>query len=193
MPNWCLNTLTVSGSEKELREFLDAVTNDDGFFDFERVVSSVDSKKSFLKKQYPGRDISDWNESLEQEWFNDIGYDWRIEHWGVKWNIDSSEIRFEMEEDSLTASFDTPYNPPREIMIALHKKFPKLRFELFYEEPLGGFGGSIVATDSGIVDDSWDLETVVCDSCGDSYDVKKIPGQVFVCPFCGHEQTTVGE
>ena len=46
--------------------------------------------------------------------------------------------------DKLRYSFDTAWTPPQGVIIAMSKKFPELKFELYYEECGNAFCGDFI-------------------------------------------------
>ena len=67
MPNWCENTLTVTGEENEVQLFKDLAKPKD---------QKMDSELSF-ESLYPIADKNDW-------------YHWCIAHWGTKWDVEAT-------------------------------------------------------------------------------------------------------
>jgi len=68
------------------------------------------------------------------------GYTWENEHWGCKWG--ASEPELHQEEDSfLQYSFETPWGPPMDFLKKVSEDWPTLSFEVEYEECGMGFAG----------------------------------------------------
>lgn len=91
MPNWCENYVTVSGTEEQIKRLAETQ------FDFNDIVPEPV-----------------WNDSNNDRW-----YDWRLEHWGCKWNVDKDEIGFDSEGTEGSARMNTPWCPPIKIYDAL--------------------------------------------------------------------------
>ena len=61
-------------------------------------------------------------------------YEWRIENWGIKWDID--EVNTDDDYDNqLIYSFETPWGPPEYICSALREKFEDASITWFFDEP----------------------------------------------------------
>jgi len=92
MPNWCLNSLQISGSKEELDVIEKQLTECGGkdFFDI-----FVDPAKE---------DQEDW-------------YNYNLENYGCKWNCSAHEWD-RTDETCINISFDSPWGPP----IALYEK-----------------------------------------------------------------------
>jgi len=109
MPNWCDNTLNVTGSNDKVREFYKRVVqneNDEEIVSFESLM--------------PCPDPNDW-------------YNWRINNWGTKWNGQLYDS--EMEGNDLVISFSTAWSPPEKwLMYVAENLYPELHFCLTYME-----------------------------------------------------------
>lgn len=66
-------------------------------------------------------------------------YDWRVAHWGTKWDI-GSEDGAELVGDVLQLSFDSAWAPPCDAYARLEEQ--GFRIEAFYYEPGMAFCGS---------------------------------------------------
>lgn len=72
--------------------------------------------------------------------------DWRVEHWGTKWNVEDVGYGFDDNEDgSMSAgySFFTAWDPPLVIIEKMAEKYPFLDFEFTYSEPGMDFQGGV--------------------------------------------------
>ncbi len=149
MPNWCENRLAIAGSSEEVQKFLDRVGDEikmleshlptppellenDGVF--------TDEQKLLFKEKYGARD---W-------------YDWRVNNWGTKWEIDSANIT--CDEDGLYGDircvcldFLSAWAPPEEGIISISKMYSRLLFNLSYEEPGMGFEGNLRCIEGNII------------------------------------------
>jgi hypothetical protein len=108
MPNWCSNTLIVSGTSELLKEFEinnTSLKNNNDCLSFSRVIS-----------QPP--DV-DW-------------YKWNCENWGTKWDV--SHSRLVKHASYYKYDFDTAWSPPIQWLEKCAKKYPWLKFELLYCE-----------------------------------------------------------
>lgn len=114
MPNWCSCQLEVSGDRKEM----------------ERLFKLSDSTKISLslEKLYPQP------EDIGEGW-----YDWRVNNWGTKWDL--NDVNIEDQGECFTVNFETAWGPPLEAFEKISKDFPSLSFELSYQEPGMDFCG----------------------------------------------------
>jgi hypothetical protein len=121
MPNWCLNKLTIEHSDKDM----------------------VDR---FVKAYNKGTVC---NEFIPEP--NDIGdgwWDWRVNNWGVKWDVGADEgtdreewhgLKASVVGNQASCSFDSPWAPP----IPLYEKMVELGYDVkaSYFEPGMAFCG----------------------------------------------------
>lgn len=111
MPNWCYNTLTISGKPKDLHKFIKQVKDDERVFSFEKIIPMPESEK-------------------------DNWYEWRVKNWGTKWNSNIEYDTFDnWEQGDIKVEFNTAWSMPEPILLGVSKQHPKLYFELrCYEE-----------------------------------------------------------
>jgi hypothetical protein len=108
MANHCYNELTITGIPVSLQTLLDFVNSNGGVLDFNRIIP------------YP----------LE---FNDVEeVDWRIEHWGTKWNATNPSLKWE-NAGKIIFEFDTAWSPSIPITVALSERYPDLVFVHHYD------------------------------------------------------------
>jgi len=108
MPNWCINTLTISGDSEHISRLPWTDTADQPL-----LFNSLLPCPQGLTAQ-------------EQ-------YDWSLINWGVKWDTLTQILSH--TEDSLELQFNTAWNSPKIGIGAIAAKFPSLDFELSSEEP----------------------------------------------------------
>jgi hypothetical protein len=126
MPNWCKNTLQVSGPAPDVKRFRD-LGKKAGYTDL--------SLHAFYP--LPGEEAENW-------------YNWCTRHWGTKWDIDA-ELKI-ATDDYLEYSFESAWAPPDAWLEEVSKQFPALAFRLQYDEPDQALTG-VVTVQGGIVRD----------------------------------------
>ena len=121
MPNWIYNNLRIDGPKESVKRIMDQMSNplkdckDDIVFSFFNIVSPTD------------------NEDYNKNW-----YDWNIQNWGVKWDINQSEINlegpFEFDDNMIVSyNFNTPWESPYKAIKRLSEQYPDVIFSLEYE------------------------------------------------------------
>jgi len=128
MPNWCSNTLRVTGPGADVLRFkLQAVglspwdgAGEENILNFH---SLVPAPPKVLAAGY-----------------DQTGYHWERANWGCKWGACQAQLVDEWE-GMLIYSFDTAWSPPVPFLEKLAPKWPTLTFLLDYEETGMGFKG----------------------------------------------------
>jgi len=118
MPNWCDNTLTITGPEDQIREFRDRARN-----------------------LHPG-EITDlcFNKIIRRPPEEDDNwYNWNRENWGVKWDVTA---HLEIYGDRhIEYQFDSAWSPPIKFCEKASELFPDLTFKIWFEETGCWFSG----------------------------------------------------
>ena len=65
----------------------------------------------------------------DQRW-----YDWRVNHWGTKWDCYDVEVTDD-DPECLEIQFNTAWSPPEAICHALREQYPDVSISWFYDEP----------------------------------------------------------
>ena len=73
-------------------------------------------------------------------------YDWCCSNWGTKWN--SYNVRW----NDNSVSFDTAWSIPEPVYAALAKKFPKVKFVVFFADEDRGSNCGVMVFDGNAVD-----------------------------------------
>lgn len=132
MPNWCENTIIVSGPAGELERFKELVRTDEAPFSFERIIPQPENLRDVNHPEDGDQAMPDW-------------YHWRIQTWGTKWDLDD-ETRFDELDNGdgttrLQYFFNTAWAPCSPIVANLAERFPALTISHAYDEPGMDFGG----------------------------------------------------
>lgn len=145
MPNWCVNRLAVSGPTAKVKSFVEAVTDEHGGLDFQKLVPMPEAVLN----------------SKGDKW-----YDWALANWGTKWNVadESNPVTVEVEasddKDSVGVwDFATAWSPPVPFVQKASLGFPELLFAIYFDEPGNCFSG-VEFYQAGTKDEenSWELE-----------------------------------
>lgn len=170
MPNHCMNYLDVKGSFKNVLKFVEEthkiIEHDSGSkhytLSFEKILPTP------IKEN--GEIIDEW-------------YDWRLKHWGTKWDLyddyggfiagDRTEILTDNEEYNLKTllelkvedevdtqyylTFCTAWCPPMEMYYHLMEKYKELdmTFRASYDEGGCGFAGHIEFKQGEIIEEEF--------------------------------------
>lgn len=169
MPNWCSNTVTVTGPAADVEAFKTKMQIGDHPFDFNAVVKQpeiydrtrsprpdgpieesafmYDSVKDAegMKKARPPteEEIAELREHGHWTW-----YEWRHQNWGCKWNTNGKYVTVEDHTPrkaghrGIRYKFDTAWCPPEALIARLRIDHGSLRIECRYSEPGMGCRGT---------------------------------------------------
>ena len=141
MPNWCSNTLQISGDKEQLELFKQKSIIKSGM-DVDIFV--MDGCITMPEELNIMKDISEEELSIRKAKYGyDNWYDWRFENWGSKW--DAQEPYITEEEELLTINFDTEWSPAIPYVKQVAKMYPDLIFDLYFMETGEWFAGRVFA------------------------------------------------
>ena len=141
MPNWCHNTLRISGKRGEVSCWV------------ERAQSPPSTEGPDCQKQplYFG---AFYPEPVD---IGDGWYRWRVNHWGTKWepSFDHSSLQGvsrlseesggeSLDHDCAEYQFDTAWSPPLEWLEKVSSDYPTLSFSITFGEPGNDYGGKAI-------------------------------------------------
>lgn len=115
MPNWCQNTVVITAPRPVIDD-LQAVLAD-----------NEHGLLACLRPMPPDQ---------QYRW-----YDWCVSHWGTKWDVTDPCIVNDIEEDSITISFDTAWAPPVAAFQHWAQQDGRVTYRLAYVEPGMGVVG----------------------------------------------------
>jgi hypothetical protein len=156
MPNLCLNHLTITGPEADVKAFVDGAEGKQCLVD---AYHPMPEELRGTTHGYPA-DPDEVREVMLAKYGAPDWYEWANKNWGTKWG--------DYDTDLLTAQpgfaqyvYTTAWGPMAAAVRAFSAKFPTLDFTCSYEEAgcelLGAFrcvNGDIVA-ESAIGQDEW--------------------------------------
>jgi len=154
MPNWCDNTISISGNAdliKKLKEFVGRpITDEDGkqvevLYSLANIKPSTPDSESLLGKDFESKGQDDW-------------YHNNINSWGTKWDVCGNVYMSDYKEgdESIGYSFDSAWSPPTPTTQTLSEIFPELTIEHKYYETGCDFwgietykGGEMISEEGG--------------------------------------------
>ena len=146
MPNWCTNWLSICGPPDILDDFIKICKSDqaedgweiiDNHYPVPKDLKEVTSRFGTIADDDPDKEQKQKN---EQEYGAVDWYEWCVANWGTKWadcnteKVDESETS-EQSLKKVMFRFDSAWSPPCEAFDTIAMLFPKLMFDLRYEEP----------------------------------------------------------
>jgi hypothetical protein len=141
MPNWCSNTLQISGDKEQLEMFKQKSISK----------SAMDVDIFLMDGCIPMPQelaiCEDLTPEQKAERIAKYGYDnwyyWRLENWGSKW--DAQEPYIIEDENGLTIHFDTAWSPAIPYIKQVAIMYPNLIFDLYFMETGEWFAGRVFA------------------------------------------------
>jgi hypothetical protein len=109
MPNWCNNNIEITGPAKTINALWKAATAEDG-----GLLNAMVPMPKELSETTKGS-----GDELQTEKYDGFTnwYDWCVERWGTKWDVDMEGIEYTDNEDgtaSISGYFDSAWSPPVE-------------------------------------------------------------------------------
>ena len=168
MPNWCLNTLEVTGPEDKVKAFAQKAkgnTSNYNSFHGESWEALDDIRIAAIASNMPEPGpISDLSfhalrpvpdivcrlgfddgfaektaKALGIEFPGYGGYRWQTSNWGTKWEPDVHSL--EVDTNYIYYEFSTAWSPPLTLIEYLTVEWPELTFSISYREEGMGFEG----------------------------------------------------
>jgi hypothetical protein len=121
MPNWCNNNIVMTGPTDKLQVLM---ASPDAFLD-----AMVPMPKTTQKGPI---DVTSNTKSDDFNW-----YDWRIDNWGTKWEVDTEGLELTDNGDgtsTIHGYFDSAWSPPIEAFATYGDNNPEIEYILDYLE-----------------------------------------------------------
>jgi hypothetical protein len=132
MPNWCENSLQVTGPERVLAAWVTRVKSNLG--------SEIGLLETFCAPAY-NEDKSNWWEA-------------QTTAWDTKWDVPINELDITEHNGVVGMTFNTAWSPPLSWMNTMSRDWPSLTFNLAFEEGGMCFMGYSIMRDG----DSYEAE-----------------------------------
>ena len=170
MPNWCENTISVSGNPeliKKLKDFVGRPINkadekiEEPIYSLANIMPSTPDAEPLLGKMSESTGFEDW-------------YHNNINSWGTKWDVaGNAYMNYTEGEGFISYSFDSAWSPPTPTTERLSEIFPELSIEhRYYESGCDFWGietykaGELVSEEGGELSHSaWERLGMDCYNC----------------------------
>jgi hypothetical protein len=128
MPNWCNNTITISGQTETIKNLWEEATAEDGGL----LSAMVPMPKELEGTTSPSPEGQTKVVDGYTNW-----YDWSVSRWGTKWDVSTEGLEFKDNGDGtaeITGWFDSAWAPP----LGAYEKFcddmDGVYLEAYYDE-----------------------------------------------------------
>jgi hypothetical protein len=132
MPNWCNNSITISGPTETIKQLWEDAHADMG----------KDTERGLLDAMAPmPQELQGTTAPSEsgEDWYN-----WRVNNWGTKWDVSDEGLEFIDNGDGtaeISGWFDSAWAPPIEAYNTFLDDMDNCSIEASYYEPGMDFGG----------------------------------------------------
>ena len=119
MPNWCNNTITISGTTESLKDLWEGAQESKG------LLSAIRPMPKELEDTVADGTGFSW-------------YEWCNENWGTKWDVSTEGLEFTDNGDgtaTISGWFDSAWSPPIGAYEQFADDFDSCYLEAFYHEP----------------------------------------------------------
>lgn len=149
MPNWCMNTLLVTGPVDDVQRLLDTVEDSETSLSLAKIVTPPEAIVNSVSPQRNEEEA----EKLRALYGAVDWYSWNVSNWGTKWDVtatiitDSNESKYgykthdQPETRTVKFAFDSAWSPPTAAIAILAKQFPNTNIYHTYDEPGCDFSG----------------------------------------------------
>lgn len=150
MPNWCYQTVSVYGDNKEdLQFFLDTITEGEGYElnklypTPQELVDTIDGWTNDPEKQAANEA---WYARNMEKYGHRSWYGWNCEHWGTKWGACDVQVNGDIQEMNdgsclLVIVMESAWSPATGLLKFISGLFPTLLFTNIITEEGDSFAG----------------------------------------------------
>ena len=140
MPNWCSNSITITGPIDQVKDLWTRAQT--------ATVDSKDGERSFglleAMVPQPNYDEVDVPPALGEKKIMSDWWDWRVTHWGTKWDVSDEGLEFTDCEDgygTISGWFESAWSPPIEAYNTFLERNEEFSIRSTYEEGGMDFAG----------------------------------------------------
>lgn len=169
MPNWCTNTLTITGPKADLAALKEHLARPYSAESIDHtgtpITSTVTGDLLLMNMTTP------WSNDEEKQQY-DTGYGWynlNINHWGTKWEVNGELDTHASNDSVLVYNFDSAWSPPTRAVTACAEKWPTLEFVHTYDEPGNDFAGRNTYSGGELTEElETESRSYWCETCDES-------------------------
>lgn len=165
MPNWCYNSLCVSGNKEILADFVSKtivpqdMSNEVDYDERHRFTFNIlhplpkalEGETSPLRR-LDGEDDAQYKERMSENirlYGAEDWYKWRIDNWGTKWDARDTWVE-KLDDQNLNVRFSTAWSPPIDWFEKIIPMYPQLNFDLIFDEESQDYCGRLTGTNGEI-------------------------------------------
>ena len=152
MPNWCYNGLTINGDAGEIAKFREWLNGEQ--LTLQKIKPMPDELSDTVSPTPKGDEEK--AKLLAEKYGATSWYDWHINNWGTKWDVEMQESDHDTTNTGIVYWFDSAWSPPVKAIAALGKLFPNLSLRLTYREDGMQFAGVTTVNGEDVEDQCYD-------------------------------------
>ena len=104
MPNWCNNTITLTGPKEKITAIYEKAKEDNALLQqLYPMPTQLEGTTSPAPKEGKVQPLVDGHDN----W-----YDWRVDNWSTKWDVDVEGLELSDDGTTITGWFDSAWAPP---------------------------------------------------------------------------------
>jgi len=104
MPNWCNNTLSLTGPKDKITALYNKAKKEDALLQqLKPMPDALEGTTSPAPKEGKVQPLVDGFDN----W-----YDWRVQNWGTKWDVDMEGLELSDDGTTISGWFDSAWAPP---------------------------------------------------------------------------------
>lgn len=110
MPDWCDNSVTITGPTETIKKLWDNAVEAEGLLQ-----AMVPRPKELNETESPGRESEERQEELIEKYGAKNWYDWSVSQWGTKWDVSLEGLEFSENGDgtaTISGWFESAWSPP---------------------------------------------------------------------------------
>ena len=128
MPNWCNNSITITGPKDKITSLYNEAIQDTNGEDKGLLHAMMPMPAELNDTTAPSEDGADW-------------YSWRTSNWGTKWEVSSEGLELSEDGTEITGWFDSAWAPPLGAFEHYITENEDVDLVCYYEEPGMDFAG----------------------------------------------------
>jgi hypothetical protein len=165
MPNWCYNSLCVSGNKEILADFVSKtlvprnMSSEEEYDESHKFTFNIlhplpkalEGGFSPLPK-LEGEDDTQYKERMAENirlYGAEDWYRWHIDNWGTKWDASSTCVE-QLDDQNFNVQFHTAWSPPIDWFEKVIPMYPQLEFDLIFDEESQDYCGRMTGNNGEI-------------------------------------------
>lgn len=145
MPNWVSTSLSVKGSESEVKRFIDGIKDSKILESYIPCPTELrDTVSGFVGEEKQAEHLAQQESNKAKYGYQDW-YNWQYDIWGTKWGDCDTWIGEPAQnangEWELPMNYQTAWGPAEAGFLRVSTLFPELLFTFEYDEEAGFFAG----------------------------------------------------